>query len=514
MDAVRKGDRGQILVKDVNNTTYVLAGNRNIPFAYISPAEVEDPEAVVQFLRDTLSVPEEDIRADLSRTQSLFELVKKNLTDEQAGLLTATALKGVYTSDERMRVYPQGSMAAEVIGFVNQDENGQYGIEQEYEDELAGKVGVERTVRNPGGYFSSGVGNGPQDGQDIMLTLDYHVQAMAEDLLGKAVKNLHAKSGTMIVVDPKTGAVLALANAPSFDPNAYGKVSDLGVFQNGATQKIFEPGSIFKPITMAAAIQAGSITPDTTYEDKGFVTLSGKTVRNYDNRVWGTRTMTEVLEFSINTGAVFAEATMGHENFIRAAEAFRVFEPTRVDLPGEAYSENKEVKRGYDIGYATAAFGQGIEMAPMQIVRAYTALANKGVLSPIFITEEQGRKDAGLGIQVISADTASQVTNMLINVIEKGYSKVARIPGYYVAGKTGTAQISYSALGISKSGYSDKTVQSFIGYAPAFNPKFLILVKLDAPEAKTAEYSALPVFRDLAKYMLDYYQIPPDYEVK
>lgn len=301
-----------------------------------------------------------------------------------------------------------------------------------------------------------------------------------------------------------------MANYPSFDPNAYSKVENLALFQNSAVQKIFEPGSVFKPLTMASGIDAGKITPSTTYEDQGIVRIGGYKVLNYDERVWGTRTMTEVLEYSINTGAVFAEATTGHDTFLDYLSRFGMFEPTNVDLAGEIYSANKELKKGYEINYATVSFGQGIEITPMQLVRAYSALAHKGLLLTPHLVE-QSMPPAK---QVISEKTASQVTAMLVSVTENGFGKSARVPGYYIAGKTGTAQIAYSALGQNKAGYSDKTAQSFIGYAPAFDPKFLILVKLTDPQTKTAEYSAIPVFQKLAKYILDYYEIPPDYEVE
>ena len=231
-----------------------------------------------------------------------------------------------------------------------------------------------------------------------------------------------------------------------------------------------------------------------------------------DQRVWGKRTMTEVLEFSINTGAVFAERKLGHEKFLEYLEKFGIFEPTNIELAGEVFSRNTEFKKGYEVNFSTAAFGQGIEMTAMQVVRAFSAIANSGILVNPFIVE--GSQNEKRQKQVISSRTASQVTSMLISVVQSGFAKTAQIPGYHIAGKTGTAQISWSALGVAKSGYSDKTIQSFIGYAPAFDPRFLILVKLNNPATRTAEYSAVPIFRDLAKYIIDYYQIPPDYETE
>ena len=222
--------------------------------------------------------------------------------------------------------------------------------------------------------------------------------------------------------------------------------------------------------------------------------------------------MTEVLERSINTGAVFVESQIGHNVFLDYIEKFGIFENTGIDLPYETSSANEELKKGYEINFATAAFGQGIAMTPIQLVRAFCAIANGGkLITPHLVLAEPQYYENG-SRSVISNKTASQLTAMLVSVVENGFAKKAKVPGYYIAGKTGTAQVSWSALDIDKRGYSDKTIQSFIGFAPAFEPKFLILVKLDNPATNTAEYSAMPIFQELAKYIIDYYQIPPDQE--
>ena len=310
-----------------------------------------------------------------------------------------------------------------------------------------------------------------------------------------------------------------MANFPAFDPNEYSKVEDISVFKNAIIQKIFEPGSIFKPITLAAALEEKKITPQTTYVDPGVIKIGGWPIYNYEKRTYpGQITMTEVLEKSINTGAVFAKNQVGNKKFLEYVEKFGFFKKTDIDLQGEIYSENKNLKIGYEVNFATASFGQGIEMTPIQITRAFCAIANGGKLVKPFVVKEisnnSGKKETQVEISesIISPKTASQLTAMLVSVVENGYGKGARIPGYYIAGKTGTAQVPWTSLGINKSGYSERTWQSFIGYAPAFNPKFLIMVKLDNPKTKTAEYSAVPIFHDLAEYIINLWQIPPDYE--
>lgn len=512
------GERGSIFAKDKNGELITLATNKVTAFVFISPPEIEDENDAVIQLSELLNISQDVLREKIAKKNSLFEILKKDITQNEEKVIVEAEIPGVYVNKEVERFYPQGISTAHLIGFVNDDGNGQYGIEEQYDEQLKGKEGIKSEAKNPGGYLLKDALSTPESGSDIVLTIDYNIQAKAEELLLQATESLEAEEGTVIVIQPTTGKILALANTPSFNPNLYSQVDDIGIFRNSAIHTIFEPGSIFKPITMSSAIDFGKVTPTTTYEDKGVLRIGGYKIENYDERIWGKRTMTEVLEYSINTGVVFAEEQLGHRNFLSAIERFNIFKPTGINLPGEVYSENKEFRKGYEINFATAAFGQGIEMTAMQMVKAFASLGNKGNLINPYIIESIAKDGVVTPIEhkandstTISPKTASQITSMLVSVLEHGYSKSARVPGYYIAGKTGTAQISYSALGISKSGYSEKTYQSFIGYGPAFNPEFLVLVRLKDPQTKTAEYSAIPVFQDLAKYIIDYYQIPPDY---
>lgn len=508
LPAISTGERGDIFFTDKQGTLYMVATTKRLPFVFLTPIEVEDQETTASSLADILSISQKTILETLLRKESLFEILKNHLTQEEEQAIQDLKLPGVYIQQESIRSYPYGVLASRTLGFTNQDWEGQYGIEKYYEEHLRGKRGLEQTLRNVAGYLLSGKKDTVQDGKDLILTIDFNIQSMAESLLQKAKELHNIEEGTIIVIDPMTGAILTLASYPSFDPNTYSQVVDLAIFQNPAVQKLFEPGSIFKPLTMAFGIDAEKITPSTTYQDQGVVRIGGYKVLNYDERIWGERTMTEVLQFSINTGAVFAEAETGHTVFLEYLKRFGMFAPTKIDIAGEIYSANKELKKGYEITYATSSFGQGIEMTAMQLVRAYSALANGGYLP----TPHLIKKNIPLSEPVISERTAAQVTAMLVSVTENGFAKSARVSGYYLAGKTGTAQIAYSALGEEKSGYSDETVQSFIGYAPAFQPRFLALVQLKNPQTKTAEYSAIPIFQELAKYILDYYEIPYDYE--
>lgn len=461
-----------------------LAINLEQTLVFASPKQITEKEETAEKLSGIIGIDENSILEKLKK-DNLYEVLKKKLTDEELTAVKELSLEGIYLSKEVTRYYPQETLSSQLIGFLDAQGQGQYGLEEYYNNFLQPK-------RN-------------SQGEDLVLTIDYSVQFTAEKLLEKAKKDLDIQSGGIIVMEPATGKILALANFPNFNPNQYSEISDFDIFQNSLTQKIFEPGSVFKPITMAAALEEERVTPQTIYQDPGEIKIGGYKIYNYNQRTYpGNITMTEVLEKSINTGAVFAENQIGGKTFLEYVEKFGIFKPTGIDI-NEIYSQNKELKKGYEVNFATASFGQGIEMTPIQLVRAYSAIANGGKLvKPYLISTTQPQIEEE---SVISSKTTSQLTAMLINVVENGFAKSAKIPGYYVAGKTGTAQVpeggTYS---------SEKTIQSFIGFAPAFNPQFLIMIKLDNPKTKTAEYSAVPIFHDLAKYIIDYYQIPHDYE--
>jgi len=494
-----KGERGNIFFRNGE----ILATNLKIKYLLVSPYEIEEKEKTAQELGLILGLEKEEILAKLEK-DSLFEKIKADLTEEKESLIQELNLPGVYIKEELFRSYPQEDMASQAIGFLGGEEKGQYGVEGYYDDFLQGEELIRKSDTIQDSY----------NGSDIFLTLDYNIQFISEKLLKKAKKDLDIEGGQIIVLDPKTGGIIALANFPNFDPNNYSEIKDFEIFQNGATQKLYEPGSSFKPITMAAAIDQGKVTPQTVYTDKGKIKIGEYTIENYNSRVFGEKTMTEVLENSINTGAIFAENQLGHDLFLKYMDSFGFFKPTSIDLQGEAFSENKIFKRGYEINFATASFGQGIEITPIQLVRAFTAIINEGKLVKPYIVEkiitdgEEKKTSPEISSdRIISSKTASQLTAMLVSVVENGFAKSTKIPGYYLAGKTGTAQVPEKGV------YSpDKTWQSFIGFGPAFNPKFLILIKLDNPKARTAEYSAAPIFKELAKYIIDYYKIPPDYE--
>jgi len=516
------GSRGQIFCENSQETKGVqgsgevksLAINKDSWTISVNPKDVLDKPAFADILSKNISQTKDQILSELGG-QDTYVVLQKDLSNVQLDKIKALNLKGLVWQNVPDRFYPQGEMASQTLGFFGGGGTGQYGIEGHYDDILAGKSGVQEDKKGLGSIFSDD-DQISLDGSDIYLTIDYNIQFQAEELLKEEQKKDDIDSGQIIVMRPDTGRILALANFPNFDPNQYSKETDLGIFQNSMVQKLFEPGSIMKPFTMAAALNEGKITPDTTYTDTGVVTLNSKQIHNFDNEIWGKQTMTQVLESSINTGAVFAEEQIPHKTFLDYMDRFGFFEKTGIDLQGEVHSNNDLLKSGPDIEFATASFGQGIDLTPIQIARGFCAIANGGKLVKPYIVEKivNGSDETDtkpeISDPIISQQTISQLNTMLVSVVDKGFNGVAKIPGYYLGGKTGTAQV---PLKDGRGYETDKTIQSFVGYGPAFNPQFLILVKLDNPKVPKSALSAVPIFKKLAKYVIDYWQIPPDYDV-
>lgn len=488
-------ERGAILTKD----NRILAQTREKSVVYLIPEKMTDKTEVVNQLTPIL--------ADLALAEEAQEPLKIDISQEQFDEIKALNLPGVIVDTLLERVYPFGDLASAVLGFVNQDGLGQYGLEGYYNDLIEGESFVKGKALSPDFlqlFLKDNLAR-EEEKSDLVLNLDYNIQYFAEKLLKEAKEEWHFDKAQIIVEDPKTGKILALALNPSFDPNKFSQVADQTVFTNSAVQELFEPGSVFKPITMAAGLEEGLVTPETTYEDTGKVELGGPPIYNFDKRIWGEQTMTDVLEESINTGAVFVEQKLGKDTFLKYVKNFGFFEPTNIDLAGEVYSSNQTLRNGYPRDFASASFGQGIMLTSMQLVRAFSAIANNGFLLEPKMSADFEPKE---GKQVISQATAAKLTAMLVSVIKSGAGRKAAVPGYYLAGKTGTAQVPLKTGGYD----TEKTIQSFIGYFPALDPQFVVFVRMDNPkQANAASSSAAPIFGKLAKYILDLYQIPPDY---
>ena len=477
------------------------------------PFKIEDKNNFSEILAADINETKESVFSKLSEGNS-FAIIKKDIPQPLAQKLKSSALEGVDLEKVWARYYPQGVLASQVVGFLGGDGVGQYGIEGHYEDVLSGKSGI---VEEKKGLNLINFLNQPKedfDGADIFLTIDYNVQFQAESLLAKAKEEIGIESGQIIVLKPDSGRVLALANFPSFDPNQYSKEKNFEIFQNSALQKVFEPGSVFKPFTMAMALEDKKIDTGSFFTDEGFAKIGPDTLYNFNRQKYGKVSMSEIIEKSINTGAVFLSLQVGRTSFFNHLENFGFTKKTGIDLQGEVSSRNEILRTGSATGYATASFGQGIEMTPIQLAGAFSIFANRGKMISPYVVEKIEKNGAekitkpAQPKQVISEKTAEEVTKMLINVVEKGFGSSAKIEGYYLAGKTGTAEVPFEG---KKGYYQDRTIQSFAGYGPALKPQFLILVKLDNPKVPKSSLSAVPIFKKLAQYIINYWQIPPDY---
>jgi cell division protein FtsI/penicillin-binding protein 2 len=484
------GPRGSIFFTDKNGALTSVATDKEFPVVYAVPKVMDDPIGAASKVADILGISKDSLAVRFAKKSS-YELLAKKVDDEVAKKIGDLSIKGIYVASEPFRFYPMGIFASQLLGYVGPSETdnaqrGKYGLEKMYDDTLTGK-------------------SAPTPGRDLSTTLDPNIQIESEHLLADIVKEHNAVGGSVIVEDPRTGKILALANNPTFDPNNY-QDAELSTFLNPTTQELYEPGSVFKIITMAAGIDSGKITPDTTYNDTGSLVVNGKTIKDWDQKVHGVLTMTNVIEQSLNIGAAFAERQTGDAIFTSYLKRFGLGTKTGIDLPGEVSGNLQGItaKHAPAIAFAEASFGQGVSVTPIQMINAFAAIANGGRLMRPYINADlapQVIDDA-----VIKRDTAAKVVKMMVSAVDKNI--IARVNGYTIAGKTGTAQIADPVHGGYLSGTYNNT---YIGFGPASDPKFVILVRLLKPEgAALAGATVVPAFQQLAQFLINYYDIPPD----
>jgi len=499
----------------------ILAMTKDAPYIFISPEEIQEKEKTADKLSELTGLNKQELISRMNVEGSFYDVIIKEADDDLADKIEKAELKGVHIGYNKKRYYPNETMASKVIGFINTEGKGQYGIEGYYDEQIKGLIKTQKKQNNPWNFIFSSSGSESLDGASLTLTLDYNIQYMAEKLIKQGVKDYKAKGGQIIVMDPYTGQIIAMADYPNYNPNDYKNVS-YEVFQNNTIEKLFEPGSIFKPITMSTALNENLVTADTPFnDDKGCIVYDKYKVCNFSEKTYGQTTMTGILEKSINTGVIYVEGLIGHKNFLEYIDSYGLFKKTGIDLSGEVYSSNAELKNSLntkiEVNFATASFGQGISTTPIQMATAFSVIANGGTLIKPYIVKEISNNEKTETTQttivkenIISKETSQELTKMLVSVVENGFGKRGKVDGYYIAAKTGTSEVPWSYLGENKKGYSNETWQSFLGFAPAYNPKFVALVKLDSPETLTSEYSAGPIFHDIAEYILKYWQIEPD----
>jgi len=501
---------------------YPLAINKEFYQVYIIPKDIiaHQKEDLAVRLAELLEIEKETILQRMNKADDPYEPIKHKVNQEIAQEIENWQVDGLETAQETWRYYPNDSLICHLIGFVGMREEkkvGQYGLEGYYENELKGQTGFLSGQKDTSGYWIPSLRQelkSAQDGPQFILTIDQNIQFKVEKELKALIERWQAEAGTIIVTEPSSGAIRAMANWPNFNLNQYSQVENIDIFLNPSIQKVYEPGSVFKPITMAAGLDSGRITPETIYQDKGQIRIKGSTVNNVDKIVYGEQTMTQVLEKSINTGAVFVQREIGQDIFQDYIQRFNFSQPTGIDLIGEVGGDISNLFTSAEINLANISFGQGITVTPLGLITALGAIANQGKLMRPFVVEkiiqpdgQEIEKEPQIIKQVISPQTAEKLTKMLVSVIERGYGRPAQVTGYSIAGKTGTAQIP----DLEKGGYSeDETIHTFVGFAPAFAPQFIILIKLDKPLGiRFAADSVSPVFKKLAEYLFNYLEIPP-----
>lgn len=512
--------RGSIFAQDKNGNLTPLALNKIQRNLIASPKHIEDPEKAADLLLAELNLDREVLMQKLVKRQDTYEVIVKKLDPEHAEKLKSKLPAGFFLEEEQRRVYPHDKLASRLIGFVSveeQEEVGRYGVERNLNTHLSGEKGFLHGAKDASGFLVAlgrRIMNPPENGADVVLTIDYNIQAKAEEILQNVAQKWSPKSGALLVLDPKTGKILAEAAYPSFDPNEFSRVKDYSIFLNPAVESMYELGSVLKPITMAGALSEGVVTPSSTYFDSGEVKFGGYTIKNFDLKSHQTQTMTQVIEKSLNTGMVYVSRLLGKEKQLEYFKKFGFGEKTGIDLPGEVAGNISNLDARRDIDFATASFGQGIAVTPLQLASAIAAIANQGERMQPYavekIVDDSGneiKNEPKVKKEVISKEVAETLTKMLVSTVKNGFENRAGVKGYFVAGKTGTAQIPRT----DGRGYSDKVIHSFVGYAPAFDPKFLIYLQMNEPSGnRFAANTLTPAFHDLAEYILNYYEVPPD----
>lgn len=514
-------DRGSIFFTDKDGQE-VSAATLTAGFKVaIDPQKITDPEALYAKLSPVLALDHDTFIAQASKHADPYEEVAIHLTKEVADQVSALAIPGVSIYKQKWRYYPGNDLASRTLGFVaykGNDFGGRYGLERYYDDVLS-RNGSDSLSINFFAEIFSNLGKTifqtqPKEG-DVVTTLEPDVQAYLDNTMQQVSTQWHTDEAGGIVIDPKTGAIIAMSAMPDFDLNDFSKVSDPLTFANPLVENVYELGSIVKTLTMSAGLDAGVVTPDSTYDDKGSVTLNGKTIHNFDKIGRGVIPMQEVLNESLNTGATYVMQQLGQERFRNYMLAFGLGEKTGIDMPGEVKSLISNLYSPRDIDYATASFGQGIALTPIAAVRAFSSLANGGTLitphlaSAIHYTDGTTQTIAyPAGQQIITKKTADTITQMLVTVVDKAlFNGAEKMDHYSIAAKTGTAQIAMPGGGY----YSDRYLHSMYAYFPAYDPRFLVFLYDVNP--KGVNYAANTIghpIMDMAKFLINYYNVPGD----
>ena len=486
----------------------------------IEPRALQDPEAAFRALGSFFDIDREDFFRRAAKRGDPYEEIARRVPKETAERIRALGIPGIIVARDGWRYYPGGKLAAQTLGFVGYKGDvraGRYGVERYYEDVLSRS---ENTVRV--NFFAELFSNITQtllrgenrNEGDVVLTVEPSVQTFLEKTLRGVVERYDAAGAGAIVMDPADGRIYALAALPSFNPNEYAK-EDPDTFSNPIVEDVYEFGSVFKPLTMAAGLDAGVVTAETTYRDEGYVLIDGARISNYDGKARGVVSMQEVLNQSLNTGAVFVERRLGGKRFADYMRAYGIDEETGVDLPAEASPIAGNLDSPRDIELATVSFGQGVAVSPVAMIRSLAVLANGGKLVTPYVTDRiiyrlggEKKHFPDEGVRVLKKETSEEITRMLVRVVDEALAGGdVSLPRYSIAAKTGTAQMAGANGGYDP----DKFLHSFFGYFPAYKPRFIVFFYVVEPRgARYASQTLTDPFMKTAKFLINYYELPPD----
>lgn len=508
---------GQLVSAATLNTGYLIA---------IDPSRLTNEQDVYEKLNAIVSIDKKDFLKKAKKKEDIYEEIVHRVSEADMTKIKALDIEGVQSFRERWRYYPGGTLAARVLGFVSYQGDvlsGRYGVERYYNDILA------RTNENLYVNFFAEIftninhavfEQSTEDEGDVVLTIEPSVQAQLEAELVAVQKEWHSTETGGIIMDPKSGKIYAMGVTPTFDLNKYNEESNPSIYNNPLVEDNIEMGSIIKALTMAAGLDAGVVNARTTYTDTGRVTMNGRTFSNYDGVGRGANTsMQTVLNKSLNTGVAFVVGRLGHERFSEyMIDKFHLGDETGIDLPKEVQGLTENLASTRDIEYATASFGQGIAMTPINTITALASLGNGGTVPIPYITDEIRYKSGRVKkivpnppVHALKEETSEEITRMLVTVVDEALldGKV-KIPEYSIAAKTGTAQI---ARPRNEGGgyYENRYNHTFFGYFPAYDPKFIILLYTKYPkDVNYASHTLTKPFINLTKFLLNFYQIPPD----
>jgi cell division protein FtsI/penicillin-binding protein 2 len=521
--------RGKILVHDSSidpKSYYPLAFDVKKFAVWVIPHQISDKKKVADSLSSLVGIKSDEIFDKINNDKLYIPPLKRGLVLDEANKIIDKKINGVLVVPEYSRFYPEGSLASHLLGFVNNDGDGMYGFEGRYNDVLKGKegnvVGEKDTL---GRMISLLEQKDPQDGVSYVLTVDRSVQYFVEKKLTEALEKYQADSGSVLIMDVKTGGIVAMASVPTFDPNNFREQADSnpGIFVNPAISHLYEPGSVFKTLSMASALDAGVVTPETEGTFSNMTVVDGYEIHTAEDKPFGTENMAQILQNSDNVGMVWVADKLGSDKLYDYVKKFGLINKTGIDLDTEVPGNTYPLKQWRNITRATVSFGQGISVTPIELLTAYATIANNGkyiyphmIDKMVFPDGTEKKVEKQEGEQVISEKTAKIVAEMLFSVVENGHSKKAAVPGFKVGAKTGTAQI------VGPNGYEKNETglgiynHTLAGFAPTDDPRFTMIVKLERPKsAKYAESTAAPLFGEIASFLLNYhYRIAPTEQIK